>query len=213
MMLRRLGKKRFKKIAEYVSVGLGDNAIQLITDAMANSQLIEIEYLQSGFRKIAPYGWSVSKDNNLLLMSYKEDSSIRSYRFDRILQVFVDDSLINAYNNVEQQNVQENNMPNNSPDDYLIPMLPNIDQIIEESESEEAEMPYDDAIESLENAQEVELNIDNTMSQEELVNSITNNELDENPQDFEETKEPNDEIEMNEQFIDERPEEPIEQKQ
>ena len=177
-MIKRLGKRQFKKIAEHVSVGLGDQAIQLITDAMANSMTIDIEYMGSGYRSnILPYGWSSSKDGNLLIMCYKEDSSIRSYRFDRLLQVFVDDSLIQAYQSVaEQPEIQDTSVEQNSPNDYLIPTLPDIDQILEESENEQPDMPYDEAIESLENTQEVNIDVEPLVTQDELVNNINENQ-------------------------------------
>lgn len=176
-MIKRLGKRQFKKIAEFVSVGLGDQAIQLITDAMANSQTIRIEYQGSGFRDVLPYGFSASKDGNLLIMCYKEDSSIRSYRFDRLLQVFVDDSLIQAYQSVaEQPEIQDTSVEQNSPNDYLIPTLPDIDQILEESENEQPDMPYDEAIESLENTQEVNIDVEPLVTQDELVNNINENQ-------------------------------------
>ena len=147
-----------KKLAEYVSVGLGDQAIQFITDSMANNIPIHVEYEGSGFREALAYGWSVSKDNNLLLMCYKPDGSIRSYRFDRLLQVMVDDSIINAYNQPqEEQNEVTIEKEHEQPQNHMIPTLPNIDEIIEETENEqvdERELPYDEAIETLENTEE-----------------------------------------------------------
>jgi len=170
--VKRLGKRRFVRTATYVSVGLGDQAIQLITDSMANSMTIQIEYLNSSYREIAPYGWSVSKDNNLLLMCYKSDSSIRSYRFDRILQVFVDDSLLQAYDNVSQEEeIQETNIDSNSPDDYLVPLLPNIDEIIEETENEAYNEPYEEAIDSLESVPQEPTD---DILEEQIIDSIVN---------------------------------------
>ena len=83
--------------AELSPVKLDDNAIQYITDSMANNMLIQINYEGSGWRTIQPYSFTTSKDNNLLVMCYKQDGSIRSYRFDRINQLYVDDSLLRHF--------------------------------------------------------------------------------------------------------------------
>ena len=170
MKIKRLGKRKFIKTADFVKVNLGDQAIQLITDAMANSSVIRIEYMGSGNREILPYGWSCSKDNNLLIMCYKADSSIRSYRFDRILQLFIDDSLIQAYNQLPEQT----EIVNNAPDNYLIPILPDIEQIITITENEQPELPYDEAVDSLEESQDINPDtIINDITPEQLIEDIT----------------------------------------
>jgi hypothetical protein len=79
-------------------------------------------------------------------MCYKATGDIRSYRFDRLLQLFVEDSLLEAYNE------QDKEIPStDEPNDYVIPPLPNIDEILEISENEAADEPYDEAVDILEN--------------------------------------------------------------
>lgn len=133
--------------ADLTKVNLDDDAIQYITDSMANSMLIKIEYEKSGWRTVQPYGWNNSQDNNLLIMCYKQDGSVRSYRWDRIIQMFVDDSLINPDTGSEMQEITNDK---NNPEDYIIPYLPETEDILELSESEEGEdEPFNDAVETL----------------------------------------------------------------
>lgn len=127
-------------------IKLDDNAIQYITDSMANNLLIQIEYEGSGWRTVQPYSFTTSKDNNLLVMCYKGDGSVRSYRFDRIEQLYVDDALLNS-DNFEHR---EDNSPNLS--DYEIPYLPEYDEILELSENEEGE-PFQEGLDSIEEGQ------------------------------------------------------------
>ena len=121
-----------KRIAEFAQVDINGDTIQYLTDSMANNLLIKMEYENSGWRTVQPYGWNNSKDNNLLVMCYKADSSVRSYRLDRILQLFVDDSLLQAETGVEFE--ESTDKPQNSPEDYVIPYLPETDDILEMSE-------------------------------------------------------------------------------
>lgn len=160
------------RTADLEKVSMGDDAIQYITDSMANSLLIKIEYTDSGFRTVQPYGWNNSKDNNLLVMCYKEDGSIRSYRFDRILQLFVDNSLLNAETGVDVQEVDNTDESKNNPTDYIIPFLPETDEILELSESEKGENePFNDAVDTLE--QSINDNTDYVDEhQQDLVNEI-----------------------------------------
>ena len=51
---------------------------------MSQQSVIKINYAGSGWRNILPYGWYTSKDNNVLLYCYKENSAIRSYIVDKI---------------------------------------------------------------------------------------------------------------------------------
>jgi len=135
-----------KRYAELNQVKLDDNAIQYITDSMANSMPIQINYEGSGWRTVQPYSFTTSKDNNLLVMCYKQDGSVRSYRFDRINDLFVDDSLIQAETGATFEDSADNT--HNNPSDFEIPYLPEYDEILEESENEPPE-PFSDAIDTI----------------------------------------------------------------
>ena len=145
------------RLADLSKVNLDDDAIQYITDSMANSMLIKIEYENSGWRTVQPYGWNNSKDNNLLIMCYKQDGSVRSYRWDRIIQLFIDDSLMNPETGNDLQELNEDNKSN--PEDYIIPYLPETEEILELSESEEGEDdPFNEAVETLSDGLDDETN-------------------------------------------------------
>ena len=140
-----------KRYAEFRQVKLnGDEAIQYITDSMANKMNIQIEYQGSGWRTVLPYSFTTSQDNNLLVMCYKQDGSVRSYRFDRIEQLFVDDSLMNVDNNETGIMITDSSEEiHNNMSDFEIPYLPEYDDILELSENEEGE-PFQEAIDTLE---------------------------------------------------------------
>ena len=138
-----------KKIAELKKVNIDDNTIQYITDSMANNLPIQIQYEGSGWRTIQPYSFTTSQDNNILVMCYKQDGSVRSYRLDRIEQLFVEDSLINADTGAEF--TEDGGSNHSNPSDYEIPYLPEYDDILEMSESEESE-PFNDALNDIESA-------------------------------------------------------------
>ena len=137
-MNSRLFRKRI--LAEWVPVDVDSNDfLQLLTDAMAYNTSVQINYRGSGWRSILPYGWNSSKDGNILLMCYKDTGEIRSYRVDRIYDLLVNNEILTLND--------ENNM---SFQDFQIPQLPNLDEIIDETENEiDEEMPFDDAIEAL----------------------------------------------------------------
>jgi hypothetical protein len=80
-------------------------------------------------------------------MCYKSTGEIRSYRYDRVNQLFVEDDLIQAYESPPETEQQEENIPN----DYIIPPLPNIDEILQLSENETPDEPYAEAVDTLEN--------------------------------------------------------------
>jgi len=145
-----------KKIAELKQVKMEtDDAIQYITDSMANNLNVKIEYENSGWRTIQPYSFTTSKDNNLLVMCYKMDGSVRSYRYDRILQLYVEDSL---FGNETGSEFSEADNPNHSdPADYEIPYLPEYDEILEFSEQEDGE-PFNEAISDIESTEIFEPN-------------------------------------------------------
>ena len=138
-----------KKIAELKKVDIDDNTIQYITDSMANNLPIQIQYEGSGWRTIQPYSFTTSQDNNILVMCYKQDGSIRSYRLDRIEQLFVEDALISADTGAEF--TEDGGSNHSNPSDYEIPYLPEYDDILEMSEAEESE-PFNDALDDIESA-------------------------------------------------------------
>ena len=138
-----------KKIAELKKVDIDDNTIQYITDSMANNLPIQIQYEGSGWRTIQPYSFTTSQDNNILIMCYKQDGSIRSYRLDRIEQLFVEDALISADTGAEF--TEDGGSNHSNPSDYEIPYLPEYDDILEASEAEESE-PFNDALDDIESA-------------------------------------------------------------
>ena len=129
------------------------NPLQVLTDAMTYNATVQINYKNSGWRTILPYGWNSSKDGNILLMCYKDTGEIRSYRVDKIYDLLVNDSLFE-------------NMPGDRPDepamhmsfnDFKIPTLPNIDEIVDETEAEvEQELPYDAGLQALTDEQVTE---------------------------------------------------------
>jgi len=130
-------------------VKLDDGAIQYLTDSMANGLLIQIEYQGSGWRTVQPYSFTTSKDNNLLIMCYKADGSVRSYRFDRIEQLYIDEALI------QNSDVPENEDKRPNLSDFEIPYLPEYDEILELSENESGE-PFQDGLDSIEEGQTFE---------------------------------------------------------
>ena len=144
--MKRLAKIKLAK----TQIPINDEAVSLITDSMANGLTSDIDYTGSGMRNnILPYGWSTSKAGDLLVMCYKSTGEIRSYRYDRINQLFVEDDLIQAYESPSEteQQQEEKTIPN----DYIIPPLPNIDEILQLSENETPDEPYAEAVDTLEN--------------------------------------------------------------
>ena len=130
-------------VAQWKPIDIKNNnaqALQAITDAMTYNTSIQINYRNSGWRTILPYGWNSSKAGNILLMCYKDTGEIRSYRIDRIYDLLINDTMENHYPG-------ESKMTFN---DFQIPTLPNLDQIVEETEAEvDEELPYDIALQAL----------------------------------------------------------------
>lgn len=133
--------KRLIRKAALVNVDVDDeNLIQYITNCMANKSVLEIDYEGSGIRNILPYGWYESKEGNSLLMCYKTSTDeVRSYRLDRISAFRIDSSNIDDY--------VENNIR-----DFNIPEIPDIDTIIKETEKE---LPYNQALDYLDNSSDI----------------------------------------------------------
>jgi len=139
------------RTAEWKEVNIyKEDITNIITDAMLDNSVIRINYQNSGWRNCLPYGWYVSKDGNVIVYVYKEDFSIRSYRLDRILGLFIDDKMNTAINN---EDIEE------TPDEIeekieeleLIELPENNEEIVEISESEQgADNPFDESLKILE---------------------------------------------------------------
>jgi hypothetical protein len=130
-----------KRIAEWNDVDMhGSAATQIITDAMAYDQPLQINYSGSGWRTILPYGWNSSKNGDVLLMCYKNDGEIRSYRMDKIVDLLIEDTLADMISTYDASfDIKQ--------EDFEMPMLPDIDDIIETTESEDGnESPYDEGL-------------------------------------------------------------------
>ena len=146
--LIRLNKNIEKEIiADWKPFDINDpNLVQEITNIMAANAQMQINYLNSGWRLISPYGWATSKDGNILLMAYKETGEIRSYRFDHILEVLIDDSLLVEIEEGPKELFEIEDY-NAKPEEYEIPLLPNIDEVLETSEQEiGTELPFDESL-------------------------------------------------------------------
>jgi hypothetical protein len=141
---------RLYKHAEWASVvPTTVDGIQVLTDAMSYGSDIQLNYKGSGWRDVMPYGWNSSKDGNILLMCYKDTGEIRSYRLDRINELWVHDSIMNTEENSDF-------------DDFEIPELPDIDDIIEATEAEEGEeKPFDEALDTLNSDDDALMNMYN----------------------------------------------------
>lgn len=177
-------KRLIKKFAEWTPVDpSNEDIIQVITNFMASGSQIQIEYQGSGWRLIQPYGWNTSKDGNILLMCYKDTGEIRSYRLDRINQVLIDDSLLE--NEPTYNNGYEIEDYNEGPtaDDFKIPDLPNMEQIIEDTENEVGkELPFSEGIDYLMNNEILDDQIQNNEQidqTQENDDNINQNEIDE----------------------------------
>lgn len=147
---RRLLKRKRYFTAKWNPIDMDHgNPLQVLTDAMTYNATVQINYRNSGWRTILPYGWNSSKEGNVLLMCYKDTGEIRSYRLDRINDLLINDSLLEM-------------MPGDRPDepsmhlsfnDFKIPTLPNIDEIIDETEAEideeQESLPYDAGLKAL----------------------------------------------------------------
>ena len=137
-------------LAEWKPVDVVDpNLVYIITDVMAANAQMQINYLNSGWRLIEPYGWNESKkEGNMLIMCYKSDTGeIRSYRLDRVLEVLVDDSLLMEVEEQQPSGMYEVEDYHAKPEEYEIPSLPNEEEILEISEQEPGqEMPYNESL-------------------------------------------------------------------
>ena len=144
-MRSRLNKKcnYFKKVAslkkifsEWQELNLYDpNLMNILNDAMINQIPIELNYEGSGTRDVIPYAFTQTKDGNILLNVYKDTGEIRRYRFDRINNIWIDNT---------DQYEEESYEQNNNEQEF---MEENYDNIYNEQYNEEynEEIPmYDD---------------------------------------------------------------------
>jgi hypothetical protein len=178
------------KTADWKDVDVRTNDITIIlTDAMIQNSVVKINYENSGWRNILPYGWYVSKDNNILVYCYKENSAIRSYRLDRIINLYIDDKLDTAIN----EKTEETN-----PMDFEILELPeNNEEILELSENEEGdktpfESPVDESLQMLSDAMNETETVDNNTQED------NSNTTEETPQ-IEDLQQSIDELENNDE--------------
>ena len=127
-MRSRLNKKcnYFKKIAslkkifsEWQELNLYDpNLMNILNDAMINQIPIELNYEGSGTRDVIPYAFTQTKDGNILLNVYKDTGEIRRYRFDRINNIWIDNTDQYEEESYEQNNNEQEFMEEDYNDIY-----------------------------------------------------------------------------------------------
>ena len=143
ILLKRL-TRRDSIVAEFSQVKGDDAAVQLLTDSMANSFEVQIEYEGSGWRTVTPYGWNTSAAGDLLVMCYKAGMEIRSYRLDRVQQLYVNSALLDPSIEVDESEVV-------NPSSFVIPQIPDVDELLALSESEQGSPePFAEAVDELE---------------------------------------------------------------
>ena len=107
--LKKCINRKMTKHAEWVQMNLQDpNLMQYITDCMNYGYAMQIDYENSGWRTIYPYGFNTSKDGNVLIMCYKDSGEVRSYRFDKIFDMYIDYNDNSFINNEEPQYEDQN---------------------------------------------------------------------------------------------------------
>lgn len=127
-MRSRLNKKcnYFKKVAslkkifsEWQELNLYDpNLMNILNDAMINQIPIELNYEGSGTRDVIPYAFTQTKDGNILLNVYKDTGEIRRYRFDRINNIWIDNTDQYEEESYEQNNNEQEFMEEDYNDMY-----------------------------------------------------------------------------------------------
>ena len=127
-MRSRLNKKcnYFKKVAslkkifsEWQELNLYDpNLMNILNDAMINQIPIELNYEGSGTRDVIPYAFTQTRDGNILLNVYKDTGEIRRYRFDRINNIWIDNTDQYEEESYEQSYEQNNNEQEFMEEDY-----------------------------------------------------------------------------------------------
>lgn len=137
--IKNSSRLRRKILAEWQQINISDpDVYQYLTDAMLYGYAVQINYEGSGWRNIQPYGWNTSKDGNNLLMSYRDNGEIRSYRLDRILDLYIDyDNQIATNNNQQMQEdeemqIYEDIMNNQEQENLDMPDIPGQDTNFEQ---------------------------------------------------------------------------------
>ena len=137
--IKNSSRLRRKILAEWQQINISDpDVYQYLTDAMLYGYAVQINYEGSGWRNIQPYGWNTSKDGNNLLMSYRDNGEIRSYRLDRILDLYIDyDNQIVTNNNQQMQEdeemqIYEDIMNNQEQENLDMPDIPGQDTNFEQ---------------------------------------------------------------------------------
>lgn len=162
--LIKISRLKRVTLAEWTQINPSDpETIQQLTDAMTYGSPVQINYQGSGWRTIQPYGWNTSKDGNVLLMCYKDTGEVRSYRMDKIEDIFIDfdssgPAIMNnpSMNNdddldslVDNLNGGDNGVTFNIEDNYPDDMPPIPDMNDDEIQIEEG--IYDEELQILEN--------------------------------------------------------------
>jgi len=144
---------RRERVASMVKVESDTDLVQLLTDCMANAEPVQIEYVDTGWRTVIPYGWYVSKDGNLLVYCYKNGMDIRSYRLDRITQLYVDEAMLGGAPEADL-GLAEMIDYRATMEDYQMPALPNLDKVLQLSETEQGDAagPFEDGLDALDDA-------------------------------------------------------------
>lgn len=166
-MRSRLNKKcnYFKKVAslkkifsEWQELNLYDpNLMNILNDAMINQIPIELNYEGSGTRDVIPYAFTQTKDGNILLNVYKDTGEIRRYRFDRINNIWIDNT---------DQYEEESYEQNNNEQEFMEEDYNNIyDEQYNEEYNEEIPM-YDDP--ELNNSNQQQINQEEPIYDEQI---------------------------------------------
>lgn len=166
-ILVKTSRLKRKIFAEWQQIQLSDpDLIQYLTDAMTYGYSVQIDYNGGGWRTIQPYGWNSSKDQNILLMAYKDTGEVRSYRLDRIDDLYIDmtansNSINDNPEMVNDQNIQMFNDTNS--DQSLVE-----DQAVEQLQQNDMPLLPEEEINTVEQGiydNELDL-LDNTILEE-----------------------------------------------
>ena len=193
--IKNSSRLRRKILAEWQQINISDpDVYQYLTDAMLYGYAVQINYEGSGWRNIQPYGWNTRKDGNNLLMSYRDNGEIRSYRLDRILDLYIDyDNQIATNNNQQMQEdeemqIYEDIMNNQEQENLDMPDIPGQDTNFEQPGiyDEELNILNNDLNFDNQNINEFDQNINdqdlNNQNINEFDQNINNEENDNNGQ-------------------------------
>lgn len=193
--IKNSSRLRRKILAEWQQINISDpDVYQYLTDAMLYGYAVQINYEGSGWRNIQPYGWNTSKDGNNLLMSYRDNGEIRSYRLDRILDLYIDyDNQIATNNNQQMQEdeemqIYEDIMNNQEQENLDMPDIPGQDTNFEQPGiyDEELNILNNDLNFDNQNINEFDQNINDQDLNDQNINefdqNINNEENDNNEQ-------------------------------